>query len=133
MKNKFPFLRVANVLRGRLDLDEIHEIELFAGEFEKLQLKEGDLLVVEGNGSRTEIGRSALWNGKIEGCVHQNHVIRVRLLEGLPRFLNAYWNSPAGTHRVAKVAASTSGLYTLSVGKIASLPVPLPPGLIKSE
>ena len=127
VKNRFPFLRVANVLRGRLDLDNVHEIELFAGELERLLLRKGDLLVVEGNGSKTEIGRSAHWNGEIVNCVHQNHIIRVRLEEGSPMFLNAYWNSPIGTRRVAEVAASTSGLYTLSVGKISSLPIPLAP------
>jgi len=127
--NGYPFLRVANVLRGRLDLGEVHRIELFNGELEKLRLRRGDLLVVEGNGSRTEIGRSAIWNGTIDDCVHQNHIIRVRLLGGSPEYLNSYWNSPNGTRRVSEVAASTSGLYTLSVGKIASLPVPLAPAL----
>ena len=53
--------------------------------------------MVEGNGSKTEIGRSAIWKGEIEDCVHQNHIIRVRFLSGLVRYLNAYWNSPFGT------------------------------------
>ena len=34
--NPYPFLRVANVLRGSLDLDEVHQIELFPGELDKL-------------------------------------------------------------------------------------------------
>ena len=49
--NAFPFLRVANVLRGALDLEEVHQIEVFSGELEKLRLLSGDLLIVEGNGS----------------------------------------------------------------------------------
>jgi type I restriction enzyme S subunit len=125
--NSFPYLRVANVLRGRLDLDEIHRMELFDGELEKLRLQTGDLLVVEGNGSKTEIGRSALWHGEIENCVHQNHIIRVRLLAGEPKFIDHYWNSSEGNGRVIDAAASTSGLYTLSIRKISSLPVPLAP------
>jgi type I restriction enzyme S subunit len=125
--NAFPFLRVANVLRGRLDLGEIHRIELFPGELAKLRLQEGDLLVVEGNGSPSEIGRMAIWDGSISDCVHQNHIIRVRLGERLlPRFVEAYWNSPIGQLHVQAVASSTSGLYTLSVRKIAALSVPIP-------
>jgi type I restriction enzyme S subunit len=85
------------------------------------------LLVVEGNGSKTEIGRSALWRGEIEDCVHQNHIIRIRLHAGSPEFLNIYWNSPQGNGRVMQKAASTSGLYTLSVSKVAAIPFPLPP------
>jgi type I restriction enzyme S subunit len=126
-QNAFSYLRVANVLRGRLDLSEIEKMELFGDELATLRLEPGDLLVVEGNGSRNEIGRSALWNGEIKDCVHQNHIIRVRLSQGHPHYLNYYWNSPEGTRRVTDVAASTTGLYTLSVGKISRLPVPLPP------
>jgi len=126
-KNAYPYLRVANVLRGRLDLSEIREFELFNGELERLRLEPGDLLVVEGNGSRNEIGRSALWGGEIENCVHQNHIIRVRPLYASPDYLDYYWNSPQGSRRVMRVAASTSGLYTLSVSKVGAIPTPLPP------
>lgn len=125
--NSFPFLRVANVHRNRLELVEVHQMELFAGELDRLRLQPDDLLIVEGNGSKAEIGRSAIWNGEIENCVHQNHIIRVRLLTGSSRYLNAYWNSPSGNGRVMEQAASTSGLYTLSVTKVCALPVPLPP------
>lgn len=71
VKNKYPFLRVANVLRGKLDLSEVHEVELFDGELERYRLKPGDLLVVEGNGSPDQIGRAAVWDGTIPDCVHQ--------------------------------------------------------------
>ena len=126
--NPFPFLRVANVLRGSLDLDEIHKIELFSGELDKLRLFSGDLLIVEGNGSPSQIGRMAIWKSEIEDCVHQNHIIRARLQgELIPRYVESYWNSPIGGSEVSKVASSTSGLYTLSVSKVGVLPVPLPP------
>jgi len=126
-QNAFPFLRVANVLRNCLDLGEVHRIELFAGELSRLRLEQGDMLIVEGNGSRSEIGRCALWAGEITNCVHQNHIIRARPIECLPAYLNHYWNSPQGIGRVMERAASTSGLYTLSVQKVSMLPVALPP------
>ncbi len=126
--HSFPFLRVANVLRGRLDLEEVHQIELFSGELDKLRLFSGDLLIVEGNGSPAQIGRMAIWKGEIQDCVHQNHIIRARLRgELIPQYVESYWNSPIGSSEVSKVASSTSGLYTLSVSKVSSLPLPLPP------
>ncbi len=126
--NPYPFLRVANVPRGSLDLDEVHQIELFPGELDKLRLIQGDLLIVEGNGSPSQIGRMAIWKGDIEDCVHQNHIIRARLVGDLSsKYAETYWNSPMGSSGVSKVANSTSGLYTLSVSKVGVLPVPLPP------
>jgi type I restriction enzyme S subunit len=93
--NKYPFLRVANVARGRLDLSEVHEVELFEGELERYQLKAGDLLVVEGNGTLSQLGRGAMWRGQLVNCVHQNHLIRVRVAQAMnPQYLEYLWNSP---------------------------------------
>lgn len=126
--NPVPFLRVANVQRDALDLNDVHEIEVFEGELDKLRLRHGDLLVVEGNGSPDEIGRSAIWDGSIDPCVHQNHLIRVRPgASVLPAYLNLFWNAPSSIATLRAVASSTSGLYTLSTGKVRSIPVVLPP------
>jgi len=127
-RNAFPFLRVANVTAQGLNLDEIHAIELFDGELERYQLRRGDLLVVEGNGSASQIGRAAVWDGSIKDAVHQNHLIRVRpgcLLN--ERFLGLVWNSPSNRADLARIASSTSGLHTLSVGKLKKVMLPLPP------
>jgi type I restriction enzyme S subunit len=125
--NAYPFLRVANVASSGLDLSEVHFIELFEGELQRLRLAVGDLLVVEGNGSPSQIGRAASWDGSIADCVHQNHLIRVRPKPGLlPGFLEAMWNSPQHRRQLTNVASSTSGLYTLSVSKLARLELPVP-------
>lgn len=127
-RHHYPYLRVANVRRNELDLGEIHDFELFDGELERYRLETGDLLVVEGNGSRSQIGRSAIWRGEIDDCVHQNHIIRVRPMQAVvPSYLNLYWNAPSTAEVLAEVASSTSGLYTLSTGKVKAVPVRLPP------
>ena len=128
VQNKYPFLRVANVQRGRLNLDDVHEVELFDGELARFELRKGDLLVVEGNGSPDQIGRAATWDGSIANCVHQNHLIRVRATAALlPEYLEMVWNSPLVARRLREVAGSTSGLYTLSTAKLKSVFLPLPP------
>ena len=124
----FPYLRVANVLRGSLDLRNVSRFELTDDELDRLRLFPGDLLIVEGNGSRTEIGRTAVWRGEIENCVHQNHIIRVRPGAGIvASFAGQYFNSPTGQLAIQLVASSTSGLYTLSIGKIERLAIAIPP------
>lgn len=126
--NRYPFLRVANVARGQLDLSEIHEVELFEGELERYRLEAGDLLIVEGNGSPGQLGRAAMWRGQVANCVHQNHLIRVRPTRVMnPQYLEYVWNSRLIGAQVEKVGASTSGLYTLSVSKLRPVAVPVPP------
>jgi type I restriction enzyme S subunit len=126
-QNAYPFLRVANVTKNGLDLDEVHLVELFDGELDRLRLKAGDLLVVEGNGSPSQIGRAALWDGSIADCVHQNHLIRVRPKPVLSApYLEAVWNSPQNRRELTDLASSSSGLHTLSVSKLKSLKVLVP-------
>jgi type I restriction enzyme S subunit len=128
VENKFPFLRVANVGSGALNLKDVHEVELFEGELERFALRPGDLLVVEGNGSVSQLGRAARWNGEIENCVHQNHLIRVRPRSAVSaKFLELLWNSPVISEQLRSVAASTSGLHTLSTAKLKRVSIALPP------
>lgn len=128
LPKKMPYLRVANVYANELRLNEVGHIGVADHEVEKLLLRPGDLLVVEGNGSPDQIGRVALWDGSIPNCVHQNHLIKVRFQEEvLPEWALTWLLSPGGRHEIEQVTASTSGLHTLSTGKIARLPIPVPP------
>ncbi len=126
--NAFPYLGVGNVYRGRLDLTNIKKFELEPGELDRRRLEPGDLLIIEGNGSFSEIGRCAKWNGEIRNCVHQNHVIRCRPFDvRISDFVLLFLNSPNGTEIMQRLAITSSGLYSLSVGKIRQIEFPLPP------
>jgi type I restriction enzyme S subunit len=123
-----PYLRVANVQRGRLELQEIKTINVPDTEMGGLRLEVGDILFVEGNGSRAELGRVALWNGEIADCVHQNHIIKARPLTDrlLPEFAMAWFNSDAGRDHFFKSGKTTSGLGTINSTVIRTAPIPLP-------
>ncbi|WP_127189951.1 restriction endonuclease subunit S [Arsenicitalea aurantiaca] len=122
-----PMLRVANVYQNRLELEDIHQTSITEAESARVLLEELDLLVVEGNGSKDQIGRMAVWRNEIPDAVHQNHLIKVRMIEkGLVEFALWWFQSPNGRQNIEKVASSTSGLYTLSISKIEALVVPVP-------
>jgi type I restriction enzyme, S subunit len=128
LPRKMKYLRVANVYANRLDLDDVREIGVTNEEAQRLTLKKGDLLVVEGNGSVEQIGRVAEWTGSIPDCGHQNHLIRARLGASiLPRFVLRFLQSPRGRDAIVKAASSTSGLHTLSISKVGSLTIPVAP------
>lgn len=127
LQTRVPYLRVANVYANALRLDDVAAIGCTPAELAKTRVEPGDILVVEGNGSLDQVGRAAMWCGEIDGCSHQNHLIRVRAGEGvLPEFVLWWMLSPEGRSRIERLAASTSGLHTLSISKISGLPIPVP-------
>ena len=73
-----PYLRVANVQDGYLDLAEIKTIEATAADLEKCAFRAGDILMTEG-GDADKLGRCAIWRDVVDGCLHQNHIFRVRV------------------------------------------------------
>src|SRR5207237_1118994 len=89
-----PYLRVANVQRGYLDLTNVKTVRVTVEEVEALRLRKGDLLFNEG-GDRDKLGRGWIWSGEIDPCIHQNHVFRARLLDADldPRFVSWYANT----------------------------------------
>ena len=123
-----PYLRVANVQRNALDLREIKYINVPDEEMPKLRLEPGDLLLCEGNSAEL-VGRGAIWRGEIEDCVHQNHVLRVRLDQTklLPEFVMAIINSGHGQAYFRLKAKRTTNLASINSKEVAGLPIPLLP------
>jgi len=125
----YPYLRVANVYENELRLDDISYIGVTDKELARVLLKNGDLLVVEGNGSIDQIGRVALWQDEVENCVHQNHLIKIRANNKFlnNKFLLYFMMSPQGKKQIVNRATSGAGLFTLSISKLSSISTPLPP------
>lgn len=124
-----PYLRVANVHRGRLDLAEVKTIQATQAEVDRTQLEPGDLLFVEGHANPHEVGRVAVWDGSVPQCLHQNHLIRFRPNPGvlLPEFAVRWFNSPGGARHFQRFGKTTSGLNTISTSTVRSAPTLLPP------
>ncbi len=135
LETKMKYLRVANVYFNRLDLTEIAEIGVVPSECEKYLVKKNDILIVEGNGSVSQIGRAALWNGSIEPILHQNHLIKVRVDETriLPVYCLYYLIMPVGRIQIVGNAVSTTGLNTLSVKKIEAIEISVPALSLQSQ
>jgi type I restriction enzyme S subunit len=123
-----PYLRVANVQRNRLDLTVIKTINVPDEEMHRYRLEDGDILLCEGNSAEL-VGRGAIWRGQIIDCVHQNHVLRVRLdqTKVLPEFVLSVINSSYGQIYFRAKAKQTTNLASINSKEVASFPLPLPP------
>nr|MBA3924273.1 restriction endonuclease subunit S [Nostocaceae cyanobacterium] len=130
---ELPYLRVANVQRGFLDLSEIKTIRVPQDRVEELLLNRGDILFNEG-GDIDKIGRGWVWNGEIERCTFQNHVFRVRLYNELfePKFFSWYGNS-RGANYFLSVGKQTTNLASINKSLLSALPVVIPPAAEQQE
>lgn len=91
-----------------------------------MRLRDKDILVVEGNGSGNEIGRCAMWRCELPVCIHQNHIIRLRVTDSdtIPEYALYFLNSSTGKSIMKERAKTTAGLFNLSTGKIRTIPMP---------
>ena len=125
-----PYLRVANVQDGFVDLSEIKEIEVPINQIDRFTLRSGDLLLIEGNGNPENLGRGCIWAGQIHDCVHQNHIFAVRTLNHadlMPEILMLQLQSRRGRNYLLSCAKSSSGLATINSQQLKQFPVLLPP------
>ena len=122
-----PYLRVANVQDGFIDLSEIKSITVDATDVPRCSLQAGDVLFTEG-GDPDKLGRGAVWTAPISPCLHQNHVFAVRPARDrlLPEYLAVYAASSAGKRYFLKASKQTTNLASVNATQLGQLPVALP-------
>ena len=122
-----PYLRVANVQDGFLDLEEIKEIEIEVSKVSRYLLKKGDVLFTEG-GDFDKLGRGTVWEDQIPNCLHQNHVFVVRPDEGIlnPYFLSYQAGSKYGKAYFLKCSKQTTNLASINSTQLKEFPVKIP-------
>lgn len=124
---ELPYLRVANVQDGYLDLREIKTIRILSSEIARYRLEPGDVLMNEG-GDFDKLGRGVMWSGEIDTCLHQNHVFRVRCQRSSldPRYLTAYSSSGFGKAFFVRASKQTTNLASINSTQLKAFPLRLP-------
>lgn len=125
---ELPYMRVANVQDGYLNLSEVKTIEVTESDAEKYQLKDGDVLLTEG-GDPDKLGRGTVWREEVPNCIHQNHIFRVRTDQKIlnPEYLSKCVGSFYGKTYFLKSAKQTTGIATINSTQLKGFPVPIPP------
>ena len=128
-----PYLRVANVQRGFLDLSEIKNILATDRDISELMLQDGDVLFNEG-GDRDKLGRGWVWRDEVANCIHQNHVFRMLpyLPELLPELISHHGNT-FGKTWFQNAGKQTTNLASINMTMLRMFPVPLSPASEQKE
>lgn len=128
-----PYLRVANVQRGFLDLTEVKTILATERDIAELTLQNGDVLFNEG-GDRDKLGRGWVWRNQVAECIHQNHVFRMRpyLVELQPELISHHGNT-FGKLWFQNAGKQTTNLASINMTMLRSFPVPVAPAAEQLE
>jgi len=121
-----PYLRVANVQAGYVDLTEVKEIAVLESEIERYSLRHGDVLMNEG-GDNDKLGRGTVWRAEIEPCLHQNHVFAIRPNGHLtPEWLAMFTQSSRARSYFFLNSKQSTNLASISSSNVMNLDLPMP-------
>lgn len=122
-----PYLRVANVQDGHLDLSEIKYIDVPKDMVNRYSLQKDDVLLTEG-GDFDKLGRGTIWKNEIPNCVHQNHIFVVRTDKNrlLPCFLEYISSSHIGRTYFLSCSKQTTNLASINSTQLKHMPLAIP-------
>ena len=122
-----PYLRVANIFEGYVDTSDVLKMRFTKDEFERYNLREGDILLNEGQ-SLELVGRCAVYRGVPKNCCFQNTLIRFRADGSIKsNFALALFTYFLKRGVFASIASQTTSIAHLGVSRFAHLQIPLPP------
>lgn len=122
-----PYLRVANVQDGHLNLQDVTTIEVPEEVAHRVELRPGDVLMTEG-GDLDKLGRGTIWNGEVPDCLHQNHIFAIRCFKHklLSAFLAYLTASRYGRDYFEATGKRTTNLASTNSTKVGLFPIPRP-------
>ncbi|WP_369365498.1 restriction endonuclease subunit S [Streptomyces sp. CG4] len=122
---QYPYLRVANVLAGRIDYSDVKTMGFSGRELCVYGLEPGDILLNEGQ-SLELVGRSAIYEEKSGEFFFQNTLLRFRSSgEVLPRYAQAVFSSWLESGKFAEIAKKTTSIAHLGGERFGALRFPV--------
>ena len=122
-----PYLRTKNVFDGRIDISDVLTMPMTDAEFERYELRDGDVLLNEGQ-TLELVGRCSIYQGEYpEPCAIQNQLIRFRARSGVsPMFAAHLFRYCQKTGVFTQIALQTTSVAHLGVSRFQKLTLAWP-------
>ena len=122
-------LKLKNIdSNGYIDYSEVNRISLTAKEIETYKLQEGDFLFVRVNGSKSLVGKCAIYHDVGSIVAYNDHIIRVQLNELCSReYFKLYLQSNCGKCEIDLHTSTSAGQFTISGEGLRDMVFVLPP------
>lgn len=113
---------------GEIDYEYQNRIELTNQELETYCLKDGDFLFVRVNGSKSLVGKCAIFYSVGENVAYNDHIIRVRISgRCIEKFFFWFLLSTCGKVEIDLHTSTSAGQYTISGEGLRDIRMVLPP------
>lgn len=132
-----PTLRIPNVVEQAVNLDNLKFVPVSDSEFDRLRLREGDLLFVRTNGNADYVGRCAVFDARAikaagynaEEFIYASYLIRARLQTErvTPVFVQHFLASPKGCRALRARSKTSAGQFNINTEGLGTIPIPVPP------
>lgn len=125
--NPTAVLRLADIREGMINESAPRDIKLSDEEVNKYVLRDGDLLCIRVNGSRSLTGRLVCFRTP-KVWTYCDHFIRFRLKPEISdsKYIAYYFQTQAVRAHLSKHMVSTAGQNTVSQGTMLGIAVPVP-------
>jgi type I restriction enzyme S subunit len=123
-----PVLRIPNVVKGRIDYDDLKYADVPSADVARLSLRWGDIVLVRTNGNPAYIGRNAFINVVDSSLLFASYLIRLRCDErrAWPPYIHAVFNSERVRAKLLKAATTSAGNYNINSASLKALTLSLP-------
>jgi type I restriction enzyme S subunit len=126
-----------------VNLDDLKFVPVSDLEFDRLKLKDGDLLFVRTNGNANNVGRTAIFDARAinaagydsDEFIYASYLIRARLQpeKVLPLFVQQFLASSEGRRALRARAKTSAGQFNINTEGLGTLLIPLPPVPLQEE
>lgn len=123
-----PILRIPNVLRDELDLNDLKWVQLPDDDIQKYLLRPDDILIVRTNGNPAYVGRCLVVPHLPERMVYASYLIRLVVdpRRARPEYVACVLNSPRVRRDLRRSVRSSAGNFNINTEGIRGVRVPVP-------
>lgn len=119
-------LRLSALRGGAVNLGDVRFLPISDDHALRFQLREGDILVSRGNGTKTLVGIAALVGHVREPTIFPDTAFRIRVAHDRvnPQWLSHIWSAPQARAQIEAVAKTTAGIWKVSQADLAGIELP---------
>jgi type I restriction enzyme S subunit len=121
-------LRLSALRGGTVDLTDVRYLPITVDRAERFQLREGDVLVSRGNGTKAFVGLAALVGKVEEPTIFPDTAFRIRLNQEMARsdWFALLWNAAQVRAQIERAAKTTAGIWKVNQTDLVKIELRLP-------